>query len=321
MCYYKLVIFLCGKSTISVVTMETASFYLTDFFRYLKVQKNASPHTVTSYRADLDHFLAFAATKLGMDEVPLAAVTPILIRAYLANLKDEDYARRSIARKMAALRSFFRHLCREAVLAENPFSAVRTPKLEKKLPSFLDPGEMLTMLDLPDKSSLGRRDGAILELLYATGMRVSELAGLAVRDVDMASGYALVYGKGSKERVVPVGRKALAAVKLYLDLARPRLMAAGQPHDTLFVNSRGGPLTDRSVRRVVDKYVQAMALTKHVSPHTIRHTFATHLLNNGADLRSVQELLGHVNLSTTQLYTHVTKERIKSVYSQAHPRA
>ncbi len=301
--------------------METATFYLTDFFRYLRVQKNASPHTVKSYRADLDHFLVFAAAKLGMDEVPLAAVTPILIRAYLANLKDEDYARRSIARKMAALRSFFRHLCREAILQENPFSAVRTPKLEKKLPSFLDPAEMLALLELPDKSSLGRRDAAIIELLYATGMRVSELAGLAVRDVDPDSGYALVYGKGAKERVVPVGRKALAAVKLYLDLARPRLMAAGQPHNTLFVNSRGGPLTDRSVRRVVDKYVEALALAKHVSPHTIRHTFATHLLNNGADLRSVQELLGHVNLSTTQLYTHVTKERLKSVYSQAHPRA
>ncbi|MDT8901281.1 tyrosine recombinase XerC [Anaeroselena agilis] len=301
--------------------METATCYLSDFFRYLKVQKNASPHTVTNYRADLDHFLAFAAAKLGMDEVPLAAVTPILIRAYLANLKDEDYARRTIARKMAALRSFFRHLCREAVLAENPFSAVRTPKLEKRLPSFLDPGEMTALLELPDKSSLGRRDAAILELLYATGMRVSELAGLAVRDVDLDSGYALVYGKGAKERVVPVGRKAVAAVKLYLDLARPRLVPAGEDHQTLFVNKRGGPLTDRSVRRVVDKYVEALAITKHVSPHTIRHTFATHLLNNGADLRSVQELLGHVNLSTTQLYTHVTKERIKSVYSQAHPRA
>jgi integrase/recombinase XerC len=300
--------------------METATSFLPDFFRYLKVQKNASPHTLTSYRADIEHFLAFAAAKLETDEVTLAAITPILIRAYLANLKDEDYARRTIARKMAAMRSFFRHLCRENAVAENPFQMVRTPKLEKRLPSFLDPAEITALLELPDKSSLGRRDAAILELLYATGMRVSELAGLAVRDVELGEGYALVYGKGSKERVVPVGRKALAAVKLYLDLARPRLLA-GVPHDTLFVNSRGGPLTDRSVRRVVDKYVVALALAKHVSPHTIRHTFATHLLNNGADLRSVQELLGHVNLSTTQLYTHVTKERVKSVYSQAHPRA
>ncbi|HWQ62622.1 MAG TPA: tyrosine recombinase, partial [Negativicutes bacterium] len=244
------------------------------------------------------------------------------IRAYLAYLKDEDYARRTIARKMAALRSFFRHLCRETVVTENPFTTVRTPKLEKRLPVFLDPAEIDAILDLPARDSLGRRDAAALELLYATGMRVGELAGLAVRDVDLAEGYALVYGKGSKERVVPVGRKAIAALKLYLELSRPRLMAAGgTAHDRLFVNSRGGPLTDRSVRRVVDKYVTALAIAKNVSPHTIRHTFATHLLNNGADLRTVQELLGHVNLSTTQLYTHVTKERLKTVYGKAHPRA
>lgn len=302
--------------------MATVQVHLPDFLRYLKVQKNASPHTIISYQADIDHFFAFAAARLELDEVPLAAVTPILIRAYLANLKEEDYARRTIARKMAALRSFFRHLCRETVVAENPFAAVRTPKLEKKLPVFLDPGEISAILDLPKRDALGRRDAAVLELLYATGVRVSELAGLSVRDVDLGSGYALVYGKGSKERVVPVGRKAIAAIKLYLDLARPRLMAGGQTaHDTLFVNKSGGPLTDRSVRRIVDKYVAALAIAKRVSPHTIRHTFATHLLNNGADLRAVQELLGHVNLSTTQLYTHVTKDRIKTVYSQAHPRA
>lgn len=302
--------------------MESATVHLTDFFRYLRVEKNASPHTIAGYQADIDDFFAFAAAKLDMDEVPLAAVTPILIRAYLAYLKDEDYARRTIARKMAALRSFFRHLCRETVVAENPFAAVRTPKLEKRLPVFLDPGEINAILDLPANNDLGRRDAAVLELLYATGMRVSELAGLAVRDVDFATGYALVYGKGSKERVVPVGRKAIAALKVYLERPRPRLMAkSGATHDRLFVNSRGGPLTDRSVRRVVDKYVEALALAKKVSPHTIRHTFATHLLNNGADLRAVQELLGHVNLSTTQLYTHVTKDRVKAVYQQAHPRA
>jgi integrase/recombinase XerC len=301
--------------------METASSFLADFIRYLKVQKNSSPHTIASYQADIAHFHAFAAGKLGLKEVPPTAVTPILIRAYLATLKDEGYARRTIARKMAALRSFFRHLCREAVVADNPFAAVRTPKLEKKLPVFLDPGEMDAILDLPGRSDLGRRDAAVLELLYATGMRVGELAGLDVRDVDLGEGYALVYGKGSKERVVPVGRKAIAALKLYLDLARPRLTATAERHERLFVNSRGGPLTDRSVRRIVDKYVTALAIAKNVSPHTIRHTFATHLLNNGADLRAVQELLGHVNLSTTQLYTHVTKERVKSVYAQAHPRA
>jgi len=301
--------------------MESAAVHFPDFFRYLKVEKNASPHTIANYRTDIEHFFAFAAVKLGMDKVPLAAVTPILIRAYLACLKDENYARRTIARKMAALRSFFRHLCRETVVTENPFTMVRTPKLEKKLPVFLDHAEIEAILDLPAGDSLGRRDAAVLELLYATGMRVSELAGLAVRNVDIGEGYALVYGKGSKERVVPVGRKAIAALKLYLEQSRPRLTAGAPAHDRLFVNSRGGPLTDRSVRRIVDKYVSALAIAKNVSPHTIRHTFATHLLNNGADLRAVQELLGHVNLSTTQLYTHVTKERIKTVYGMAHPRA
>jgi integrase/recombinase XerC len=302
--------------------METPDSLLAEFFRYLKVQKNASPHTLASYRTDIGQFFAFAAAKQGGAEVQPASVTPILIRAYLASLKEEDYARRTIARRMAALRSFFRFLCREELLADNPFTTVRSPKLEKKLPVFLDPGEITTLLELPAKNPLGRRDTAILELLYATGMRVGELAGLSVRDVDLAEGYALVYGKGSKERVVPVGRKANNAVNLYLELSRPVLYAKAKiPHDILFVNKDGGPLSDRSIRRLVDKYVEATAIAKNVSPHTIRHTFATHLLNNGADLRSVQELLGHVNLSTTQLYTHVTKERIKSIYQQAHPRA
>ncbi len=302
--------------------METPGAHMADFFRYLKVQKNASPHTLASYRTDIEQFFAFAAATQGQAEVKPATVTPILIRAYLASLKEEDYARRTIARRMAALRSFFRFLCREETLAENPFTAVRSPKLEKRLPSFLDPGEMTCLLELPAKDVRGRRDAAILELLYATGMRVSELAGLSLRDVDLAEGYALVYGKGSKERVVPVGRKANNAVNLYLELSRPKLYAKAKvQHDSLFVNKDGGPLTDRSIRRLVDKYVEQAAIAKKVSPHTIRHTFATHLLNNGADLRSVQELLGHVNLSTTQLYTHVTKERVKAIYQQAHPRA
>jgi integrase/recombinase XerC len=195
--------------------------------------------------------------------------------------------------------------------------------LDKRLPVFLDLAEVEALLALPNKSVLGRRDAAILELLYATGIRVSELAGLTVQDIDLISGYVLVYGKGFKERVVPVGRKAIGAITDYLDTSRPRLRAPGltPPHDILFVNKNGGPLTDRSVRRIVEKYVNVLAITKNVSPHTIRHTFATHLLNNGADLRSIQELLGHVNLSTTQLYTHVSKERIKSVYHEAHPRA
>ncbi|HMM21548.1 MAG TPA: tyrosine recombinase XerC [Selenomonadales bacterium] len=301
--------------------MNSLESHLDHFLLYLKVQKNASPHTVNNYQTDFESFFDFVRRHQN-GEVLVANITPIVIRAYLAQLKEKDYARRTIARRVAALRSFFRFLCREAVISDNPFTAVRTPKLDKRLPVFLDPKEINGLLDLPGKNAAGRRDAAILELLYATGIRVSELTGLTEKDVDLVSGYALVYGKGAKERVVPVGRKAIAALKLYIDLARPKLYAkAASPHASLFVNQKGGPLTDRSVRRILDKYVKELALAKHVSPHTIRHTFATHLLNNGADLRSVQELLGHVNLSTTQLYTHVTKEKIKSVYQAAHPRA
>lgn len=302
--------------------MDTAIKHLEEFILYLRIEKNASPHTVNNYRADIERFFVFASEQ-SVGEVLFANVTPLLIRAYLARLKEEDYARRTIARRIAALRSFFRFLCRESVLLTNPFKAIHTPKLEKRLPVFLDPHEITDLLSLPAGDTLGLRDGALLELLYATGVRVSELAGLAVRDVDLDSGYALVYGKGSKERVVPVGRKALTAIKDYLAGSRPQLCAnsSAPRHDTLFVNKSGGPLTDRSIRRILNKYVDRLAITKNVSPHTIRHSFATHLLNNGADLRSVQELLGHVNLSTTQLYTHVTKERMKAVYLQAHPRA
>ena len=301
--------------------MDSITNYLEQFMMYLRVEKNASQHTLNNYRADIGRFFKFAVSHVA-DEVKLADITHITIRAYLAQMKQEDYARRTIARRVAALRSFFRFLCRESVLGENPFKAVHTPKLERKLPVFLDPGEIDGLLDLPANNVLGKRDKAVLELLYATGVRVSELAGLSVKDVDFDSSYVLVYGKGSKERVVPVGRKAITALKDYLAGSRPKIYAKQSGgHNYLFVNSRGGPLTDRSVRRIVEKYVDLMSIAKNVSPHTIRHTFATHLLNNGADLRSVQELLGHVNLSTTQLYTHVTKERIKSVYQQAHPRA
>jgi integrase/recombinase XerC len=291
------------------------------FVFYLKVERNASQHTIDSYRADIDHFLDFAQTQCA-SEVLFTHITPIFIRAYLAHLKERAYARKTIARRIAALRSFFRHMCRENVIAANPFESIHTPKLEKKLPVFLDTLEMEELLSLPGKAPLGRRDSAILELLYASGLRVSELCGLHLQDIDLNTRFILVYGKGAKERIVPMGQFAAKTIEHYLLQVRPVLYAKSQAtHSHVFVNSRGGPLTDRSVRRILDAYVSQLAISKEVSPHTIRHTFATHLLNNGADLRSVQELLGHVNLSTTQLYTHVTKEKLKSVYKNAHPRA
>lgn len=291
-----------------------------NFLLYLQVEKNASDHTLKSYKADIADFIIFAEQHgytSGFD-----TVNHILIRTYLAELKKQDYSRRTMARRIAALRSFFRFLCRESKLETNPFHQVHTPKLEKRLPEFLAETEINCLFTLPTKNELGMRDLALLELLYATGIRVGELTGLNLYDIDLDTCFVLVYGKGSKERIVPLGSKAKAALTLYLEQSRPVLCRkTGQTHTKVFVNSKGGPLTDRSVRRIIDKYVDLLALNKHVSPHTIRHTFATHLLDHGADLRFVQELLGHVSLSTTQLYTHVTKEKLKSVYRQAHPRA
>lgn len=294
---------------------------LEQFIFYLKVERNASPHTISNYRADIEAFQLFARQQCA-DDVPFSTITPIFIRGYLSELKNRNYARRTIARRIAALRSFFRHMCREDIITENPFSLVHTPKLEKKLPVFLDTVEIDNLLQLPDTTLLGRRDAAVLELLYASGLRVSELVNLHVPDFDYDNRLILVYGKGSKERIVPMGKTAAQAIRDYLTFTRPALMSKTKEiHKFIFVNSKGGPITDRSIRRILDKYVCQMASDKNISPHTIRHTFATHLLNNGADLRTVQELLGHVNLSTTQLYTHVTKERLKTVYKNAHPRA
>jgi integrase/recombinase XerC len=292
-----------------------------DFILYLQLEKNASEHTIASYKGDISSFLDFAQRQ-GFDN-SIRSVNQMLIRSYLAEMKRDEYARRTIARRIAALRSLFRFLCRENLLESNPFSFIHTPKLEKRLPEILDEAEMNDLFTLPGNSLLGLRDLAILEVLYATGVRVGELVGLNLYDVDFDNRFILVYGKGSKERIVPVGRKAITALTSYLELSRPKLYSRqqGLDHQKVFVNSKGGALTDRSVRRLFEKYMGKMALAKHVTPHTIRHSFATHLLDHGADLRLVQELLGHVSLSTTQLYTHITTEKLKVIYRRAHPRA
>lgn len=300
--------------------MRTLDRYIEDFILYLKLEKNASEHTIASYTADIANFLSYA-TEQGFTG-GLDSVSHIQIRSYLAVMKEGGYARRTIARRIAALRSLFRFLCRENILESNPFNSVHTPKLEKRLPELLAETEIDELFCLPAENELGLRDLAILELLYATGVRVSELVGLNLKDIDFDSRFVLVYGKGAKERIVPVGRKAIEALKDYLSRTRPTLCSGtNKVHQKVFVNSRGGPLTDRSVRRILEKYVTMLALSKRVSPHTIRHSFATHLLDHGADLRFVQELLGHVSLSTTQLYTHISREKLKSVYRQSHPRA
>jgi integrase/recombinase XerC len=234
-------------------------------------------------------------------------------------MRAKSYAKRTIARKLASLRSFFKFLYREGLIKNNPISAISTPKLDKKLPVVLDVDKVARLVQSPpDDTPEGSRDRAMLETLYSTGMRVSELVGLDIGDIDFISEVVKVLGKGSKERLIPIGRPAVDAIRRYLDKRKKRRV---KENDAVFLNKSGRRLTDRSVRRVLDKYIRMTSIMEHVSPHSMRHSFATHLLDRGADLRSVQELLGHMNLSTTQIYTHVTMERLKSAYDKAHPRA
>lgn len=283
--------------------------YLEKFIAYLEIERNYSPHTILNYRGDIEEFLKF------LDKTPLKSADYLTLRRYLARLRENNYRPRTMARKLSSLRSYFKFLQREGMINENPAALVMSPKLDKVLPKFLSEGEVVKFLEAPSiKDVSGRRDRAILETLYSTGIRVSELVGLNVDHVDLIGNIAKVAGKGKKERLVPIGDKALDAIRDYLENRKQRSPA-------LFLNRAGGRLTDRSIRNIVNKHIKAASLNQNISPHVLRHSFATHLLNRGADLRSVQELLGHVNLSTTQIYTHVTMDRLREVYNRAHPRA
>jgi integrase/recombinase XerC len=292
--------------------------WVDSFLRYLTVEKNSSPLTIQHYANDILQFTRYLKQQQIED---FAAVSYLNVRSYLAALMSEEYAKRSVSRKISALRSFYLHLVREGLVQTSPFTYIKTPKLEKKLPQFLYIEEMEQLLQAPDLTDpLGIRDQAIFETLYASGIRVSELVGLNVTSIDLHNGMALVLGKGSKERYVPLGEMAVNSLRRYLERSRSILRKdAGE--SALFLNFTGTRLTDRSVRRIVDKYIDTLAQARSVSPHTLRHTFATHMLEAGADLRIVQELLGHVNVSTTQIYTHVTRDHLQSVYNKAHPRA
>ena len=300
---------------------KTQANLLRKFLTYLTVEKSSSLLTVGNYERDIKSFSEFLVERFGED-FTWKQVGTLDIRAYLTDLNKKEYSRRTIARRISALRSFYKYMVRENILESNPFTKVKTPKLEKKLPVFLEEVEINDLLELPDTEGLGLRDQAILELLYATGCRVSELVGLTLERIDLSAQYVLLLGKGDKERIVPLGTTCCNAIREYYGIRERLIKKYNVPtHSFVFVNSRGGILTDRSVRRILDKYITELAVNKKVSPHTIRHTFATHLLDHGADLRAVQELLGHANLSTTQIYTHVTTERITSAYKKNHPRA
>lgn len=293
--------------------------YIIEFEGYLQIEKNASNHTISNYLKDIDDFISFLNSK---NVSTFKDVNYIDVRGYLALLNVKKYSRKTISRKLSSLRSFYRFLVRENYLEINPFQMVSTPKLERKLPSFLYPDEINQLLNAPNLNKpLGIRDRAIMEVLYASGMRVSELVALNIDSIDLIGGNALVFGKGSKERYVPLGKYSIDALTNYLEIRDRFNLKNDKDEKALFLNKYGGRLTDRSIRRIIDKYINYIANSKKVSPHTLRHTFATHLLNAGADLRSVQELLGHVNISTTQIYTHVTKERLQDIYRSTHPRA
>lgn len=295
--------------------------HIEGFLDYLRVEKNASALTLVSYRTDLTQLFSFLADKYSIphDNVSADFLNHKSVREYLINMQEQGMSRSTMARKLAALRSFVRYLCRENILQNNPIAAVSTPKQEKRLPKFLYPLEIQLLLDAPDVSKpLGLRDKAILETLYAAGLRVSELVGLNVNNLYFDEEMIKVFGKGSKERIIPLGSQAISSLKEYLDKGRPYLQKSST--DILFLNKFGTRLSERSVRNIINKYVKEVALNQKVSPHTLRHSFATHLLNAGADLRSVQELLGHVKLSTTQIYTHITTENIQQVYHETHPR-
>lgn len=291
-----------------------------EFLTYLRANQNYSVHTLESYGLDLSQYLEFLR-ETGVDDIQ--TVNYLNIRSYLGKLKREELAKTSIARKLSCLRSFFKYLSREGYLANNPILTISTPRREKRLPKFLYLEEMNELLNQPDRTTpLGIRDSAILELFYSSGLRLNEVVTLTLPDLDLSRGYVRVFGKGSKERLVPLGGAAKRAITRYLADVRPVLLAQSEtPVKNVFLNYRGTRLSGRSIQRLFDKYIQRLALKRKISPHTIRHTFATHLLENGADLRVVQELLGHVDLSSTQIYTHLTKERIRAVYMKSHPRA
>jgi integrase/recombinase XerC len=304
------------------------------YLEHLQDERNVSPHTVRAYEGDLLRFLRFLSQDfLGVEPESIRPgdVDALAVRSFLAAMTREELGKRSQGRALAAVRSLFRFACREGTLAANPAQAVKTPKVPKTLPRHLRPGEVENLLEAPatdgDKP-LALRDRAILELLYAAGLRVSELVGLDWRAIDLSARVLRVMGKGRKERMVPFGRPALDALRQWLE-AWEGVRARGGPRgggddgddDPVFLNCFGGRLTDRSVRRVLDHWVETAAVARGVHPHTLRHTFATHLLENGADLRTIQELLGHSSLSTTQKYTHLEVERLLHVYRGAHPRS
>lgn len=292
--------------------------YITGFLNYLAHERNYSDHTVLNYEIDLKDFVNFLD-----DSILIHRVEYPILRRYLGELRRRQLKSRSVSRKMSSLRSFYKYLQREGVIDHNPAKLLMTPKLDKPLPKMMTENEVIDLIHMPEKTSnhqkkllswMSKRDEAIFETMYSTGVRVSELVGMNQNDIDLFSQSVRVRGKGKKERVLPLGDSAVHAIKVYMDMRDSQALA-------VFVNKNGKRISARGIRHIIQRYVVHLSAQRKVSPHTLRHSFATHLLDRGADLRSVQELLGHASLSTTQVYTHLTTERLKNIYDKAHPRA
>jgi integrase/recombinase XerC len=294
---------------------------LDEFTAYVRDERNLSLNTLRAYEREVSQFVAFAGTEMGCSEP--RGVSANIVRAYLAHLHGRKLARVSTQRALAALRTYFRFLGREGEVETNPAKVVPTPRAPKKLPELVTAPQLAELLEALPQDPAGRRDRAALELLYGSGLRASELVGLDLDDVDLSRRLARVWGKGSKERLVPFGREAERALRAYLpDRAAWRSRGGELPGgEPLFVNQRGGRLSDRSLRRILDAAVFRVAMAAHIHPHTLRHAFATHLLEAGMDLRTIQELLGNASLSTTQRYTHVDLAHLMETYNKAHPKA
>lgn len=301
-------------------TTMTEINYEDAFINYLRYERNMSPETIRAYEKDLHQFLRFFHRGDGTPLNP-GEITTLQVREFLAQLREKNYQKTTVVRKLATIRSFYKFLIKKGLVTSNPLVEIQTPKVEKRLPHFLAVEEVEKLLNAPRGTSFQSiRDRAILEVLYSTGLRVSELTALNVSDIDTTGEIIKARGKGRRERVMPIGQMALQSVRKYLEIRGtvPRINESDP--DALFLNRFGDRLSSRSIRKILDKYIRITGLNEKTSPHTLRHSFATHLLNRGANLRMVQELLGHKHLSTTQIYTHVTTSAMKNAFADAHPR-
>jgi integrase/recombinase XerC len=292
------------------------------FLDYLRLERNASAHTVKAYAEDLVALETFLVNNQASTKPNINDLTTIRLRGYLAHLHDLRLSKRTIARRLSSLRSFLKHLRRKGLVQKDPALGLRTPKQRSQLPSVLDQKQVEQLLSVPDVlSRLGKRDRAVLETFYSTGMRVSELVGININDVELNSGTVIVRGKGKRERIAVLGSIAVDTICDWLDVRGKVSRGSRLDRVAVFLNHLGGRISTRSVGRILAKHLKLSGITSQASPHTMRHSFATHMLDRGADIRSVQELLGHRSLSTTQIYTHVSSQRMREVYEKAHPRA